>query len=309
MSTIASRPFAGAADIPWLIEFARLATVARLPGPTYYHPGDIAWQLYQAGPTEDVRLWTFEGAVVALGIYERPLNFQFEVLPGHENLAPGILGWAESLRAATPDDAETPIAYQMLGAGSLAAAAFERDAARIATLTAAGYERIERHSIRYAQALDRALPEVALPAGARVRHATDADIDERAELHRDAWSVWGQSRFSANAYRRLRQTPLYEERLDVVVEYEGRLVSSCICWADEASKVGYFEPTGTRAGYAGQGLGKAAIIEGLHRLKARGMLTAVTATASVNGRGQALYRACGFEEVDREHFYLKQVRT
>ena len=47
---------------------------------------------------------------------------------------------------------------------------------------------------------------------------------ERAELHRDAWSVWGQSRFTANAYRRLRQARLYDEWLDVVAEYEGRLV-------------------------------------------------------------------------------------
>ena len=38
------------------------------------------------------------------------------------------------------------------------------------------------------------------------------------------------------------------------------------------------------------------------------MHTATTATASVNEPAQALYRSCGFQVVDLEHFYSKQVR-
>ena len=115
MSQVASRPFAGASDLPLLIDFARQATRERLPGPTYYHAGDIVWQLYRAGPGGDVRLWLDGAAVVALAIYERPLNFHYEVLRGHELLEPDVIAWAEDLRASTPDAESTPIAYQMLG--------------------------------------------------------------------------------------------------------------------------------------------------------------------------------------------------
>ena len=308
MSPISSRAFLGASDLPGLIEFACSATVARLPAPTYYHPGDVVWQLYRAEPTGDVRLWLDSGVAVALGIYERPLNFHFEVLPGYESVERHILGWAEDLRAATPDDAETPIAYRMLGPGTLSTVSFESDVRRIEALAGAGYQPIERGAIRYAQDLADAIEPPSLPPGAVVRHATDADIEERADLHRDAWSVWGTSRFSANAYRRLREAPHYDEWLDVVVEYEGRLVSSCVCWADEVSGVGYFEPTGTRPSAAGMGFGRAAITEGLRRLGVRGMHTATTATASVNEPAQRLYESCGFRAVDRERFFSKQVR-
>ena len=34
------------------------------------------------------------------------------------------------------------------------------------------------------------------------------------DLHRDAWSVWGPSPATVEAYRRLRAAPLYDEELD-----------------------------------------------------------------------------------------------
>ncbi len=111
--------------------------------------------------------------------------------------------------------------------------------------------------------------------------------------------------FSIDAYRRLRTTPGYDAELDIVIESGGRLVSYCVGWTDPASGVGYFEPVGTRPSSAGLGYGRAALHEGLRRMRERGLHTAMVATASINTAAQALYPSAGFRVVDEEHFYTK----
>jgi ribosomal protein S18 acetylase RimI-like enzyme len=148
---------------------------------------------------------------------------------------------------------------------------------------------------------------VSLHEGARFRAMTDDDAEARAELHRDAWSPWGQSQFSASQYRRLRVAPLYDADLDIVLEHDGALVSYCVCWADEASGVGYFEPAGTRPSATGRGFGRAVIREGMRRLRERGMRVAMVGTASINEAAAALYRSAGFDVIGREHFWVKRV--
>jgi ribosomal protein S18 acetylase RimI-like enzyme len=258
----------------------------------------------------EVRLWESAGSVVALCIFEPPLNFTFEIHPrvGFETaLADGIFGWVQERRAQLLGaEGAIPIAYQMLGESTLSTEARDSDAARIAFLEEHGYQKVERHSVHMARTLDEPVDEPAVPAGYRFRYATDADIEARAELHRDAWSVWGPSQFSASRYRRLRAQPVYDETLDVVVEDEsGRMQSYCIAWYDAANRVGNFEPVGTRPTAAGRGLGRAVVMEGLRRLRERGARTALIGTASVNEPAAHCYTACGFELVERAHMYSK----
>jgi hypothetical protein len=77
--------------------------------------------------------------------------------------------------------------------------------------------------------MDRCPSRLSLAACAS-RHATDSDVEARAELHRDSWSCLGAvpvQRESLTAACGLN--PVYEESLDVVVEDEaGRLLSYCI---------------------------------------------------------------------------------
>lgn len=42
-------------------------------------------------------------------------------------------------------------------------------------------------------------------------------------------------------------------------------------------------------------------------MQTRGLHTALVATASVNERARVLYPSCGFVEVDRAHYYVKQL--
>lgn len=307
MSGITSRPYAGVSDLPSLIEFAQRVG-ASSNRPSYYHPGDVVWQLSAFDATDDVRLW-FEGAhVVGCGIFEPPLTFQFEVDPGseaREALAAGIVAWAED-RHATATPTGVPIAYGHLR-GALSVPVSSDDHTRVRVLASRGFTRTRAAGIRYEQSLQQQPPAPALPSGAIARHALPTDIEERVDLHRDAWSVWGTSTFSLEQYTRLRAAPLYDPDLDVVVDLDGRLVSYCIGWLDDINEVGYFEPVGTRPAYAGRGFGRAAITEGLRRMRARGMSIARVGTASINAPAQALYQSSGFVERGQETFYSKDV--
>jgi ribosomal protein S18 acetylase RimI-like enzyme len=300
-------------DLPRFVELARHELAERHIRPYYYHPGDEVWNLSAYGETEDIRVWFDGDALAGWAALELPVRAAINLRGGIEGrpaLAHEVLEWAEerardAWKTASPES--LPQAYQMLAAHSLSVEARDSDAARIGFLEARGYRRNERGGYRFAQSLD-SIPSPELPPGFRLRYPGEADLVERVDLHRDAWSVWGASSFSLEAYRKLRAAPEYDPELDVVLEApDGRLVSYCVCWADAASGLGLFEPVGTRPAYAGRGLGKQTILEGLRRLKSKGMHTATVGTASVNAGAAALYRSAGFELVDLEHMYTRDL--
>jgi ribosomal protein S18 acetylase RimI-like enzyme len=310
------RPCGGAADLALIFDFTRQNIAARLPGRSPWHPGDIAWQLTAIEPralAANVRLWHDANGLAGVAIYEPPLNVTLDTradIADVDALIATILEWAEARRRKLLERAreDVPIAYSMLGEHTLATQAADGDSARIAALARLGYMRADRGNVRYRRDLSLPIPDAAIPAGMRLRHVTDADLDERIDLHRDAWSVWGASSANVPAYRLLRASPVYDETLDIVLEdADGRLVSYCICWADAATGVATFEPVGVRPAFAGRGFGRAVIHEGWRRLKAQGMRTALVGTASVNERALRLYPSCGFELVDEEHYYVKEL--
>jgi len=137
------------------------------------------------------------------------------------------------------------------------------------------------------------------------RAISDGDAPERAELYRDAWSVWGQSKHTTERYRRLRSAPLYDPELDIVLEFNGQLVSYCVCWLDAANQVGLFEPVGTRPSATRRGFGRIVLHEAFRRLRQKGMQTAIVSPGTVNRPAMALYASAGFEVVEREYTYVK----
>jgi ribosomal protein S18 acetylase RimI-like enzyme len=285
-----------------LVAFAREQTAARWPGLSYWHVGDIVWRIFQNtvfDPVANIRVWSSGERVDGVGWFEPPDQVEFDVRAAEAGLVTEILAWAEErARLLRAHD----------GAALLTTTALDADAERIAMVETRGYAKLERHNVRMRRSLDAAIPDVPMANGMRIRHATNDHVEERVDLHRDAWSVWGTSSVTAEAYRRLRGAPGYDEQLDIVVEAaDGRLVSYCVCWIDAANGVGEFEPVGTRPEFAGQGLARAVIFEGLRRMRERGMHTALVQTASINERALALYPSCGFEVVERELSYTKRL--
>jgi ribosomal protein S18 acetylase RimI-like enzyme len=314
MNHVISRAFAGASDLNLLIEFAKRAAKARWPRSTYKKVGDVVWMMFTPGfdPHANIMLW-FDGAdLVAYAWFEPPQNVEFDIQPGfalYDSVADEILKWAEN-RAHTLAKAgkqTIPKAHGMLGYGMVSLTeALDSDDQRISLLKRHGYERTDGFGVLYRRSLKDPISVPELDPSLQLRHATNADLDARVDVHRDAWSVWGPSSVTVETYSRLRNAPLYDPELDVVLEDAGgRFLSYCIGWLDTANGFGHFEPVGCRPDFTGRGYARAVTIEGMRRMQERGMHTALVTTASVNERARLLYPSCGFVEVDRAHHYTK----
>ena len=315
MSPFSSRAYASRADLQLLIEFAQHATGARWPGSTYMKAGDVVWMLFTPGfdPFANIRLWFDGDGPAAYAWFEPPLYADFDIRPGasQDLLSEEILRWAEERRRnlGRLGREAIPKAMAMLGDNSISTKALNSDQLRISFLQRNGYTWTDRFHVFYSRSLVEAqIAQPEMAAGLRLRHSTDADLDARVEVHRDAWSVWGRSKVTVETYRQLRSAPVYDPELDIVLEDSaGRFLSYCIGWLDTANGIGHFEPVGCRPDSTGRGYARAVTIEGLRRMQARGMHTALVATESVNQRARVLYPSCGFVEVDRAHYYVKEL--
>jgi len=293
--------YSGRADLLLLQQFASAALAARFPLEATWHPGDFSWQLM---PDYDrphrVRMWLREGVVEAVAMFEAPGRLLLEVLPASATLLPELIARAErSTRSA--------------GQSALFVRIYDGDKDRGAALAALGYAKSEDEGVIFRRDLSQLLPAPNLPSGIRIRDSIGTDPARRAKAHRDAWDDLSEiglpdarSSFTTQVYEGLRQAPDYDPALDILVEAEsGELVANLICWSDEASRIGSFEPVGTPARHRKRGLARAAILEGLHRLKQRGMAWGRVSTAHFNRPAIAAYASSGFTLIDRASWWSK----
>lgn len=283
---------AEASDLRSLVALAGACVLHSAPRKGYEHPGDVLWRA--CGPrstppaAEDARVWLDDAGVAAHATFEAPGHVEFLVRPDLDAgpVSEAVVTWAETRRAAVGT------------AELLTTVVLERDEARAGALQRLGFAPTRPAGTQFAYRLDAPIPAPLLPSGARLRHATDADVEARAALHRRAWSVWGPSSATAENYRAMRAAEGYDETLDIVLEWRGDLLAYCVCWADAASGTAVFEPVGTHRDYVGHGFARSVLAEALYRLRARGLHTAYVGTAAVNERALALYPTFGFTEVD-----------
>lgn len=286
-----ARDHAGADDLPALLDFASRSLTERFPLDAGWHPGDLTWELKDTqGAPQDMRLWETAGGLVALAWRIEPGELWFEALPTDEHLIAEALDWAEASAA-----------------GRLRVRSLEGDTRRAGALEARGYRPTSPEGVRFRRDLNDEIARPALPPGMRLRDCIGIDPEARAASHRDAWNHLAhiglpkaRSRFSAETYQRLAALPGYDPSLDILVEApDGRLAAGSLCWADPVSGMGTFEPVGTHVEFRGLGLARAATLEGLRRLRARGLRHARVSTAHFNAPAIATYRSAGFEVIDR----------
>jgi ribosomal protein S18 acetylase RimI-like enzyme len=78
-----------------------------------------------------------------------------------------------------------------------------------------------------------------------------------------------------------------------------------LIWYDAENRVGEFEPVGTVADFQGKGLGKAVVLDGLRRLKARGAQQAIVYADMRYAPAQRLYTSAGFYCANQIFTYVK----
>jgi ribosomal protein S18 acetylase RimI-like enzyme len=318
-------------DLDALLRFIEANAEARGDRSTYLMPSDVVWRLPGAGSKENLALWRDKDPdlaqapeLVGYAWFEPDTGVEFDLRADRSfdvSLATEMLAWAETRRCQLPDayprfieltsmdqwaeEIRKPRAAQVADGRWLTTIALERDQPRIDFLEAHEFTATEHFAPDYRRDLNQPIASPQLAAGHRLRGVTDADLDERVAVHRAAWSG---SSYDATRHRRIQESPGYDPQLDIVLETaDGRFASYCIVWVD-AVGVGSFEPVGTRPEWRGQGVGREIILEGLRRLKAKGMHSARVSTAGFNAPAQRLYESCGFERIDTARTYLKCIQ-
>jgi len=296
-----SRRYGKEGDLALLRSFLSELT-AESPPQAYWHPGDLLWTMFQNtlfDPPESIRLWMAGPDLLGFAVLEGPDYVVMQVRPslrGSGELEEQMLSWA----AERLDDRERN------PGGEIRTNALESDRATITLLEKRGFERSTNHAFNLMHRNLADAPRVHPPEGWSVRPVgAEQEWQQRVELHRE---VWAPSKVTLEAYRRLRTVPGYDPGLDLVaVGPEGILGSYCICWLDQGSRTGLFEPVGTSSSYRRQGLGQTVIAEGLRKLRDRGAESAFVICVHGSDAALRLYESAGFRTVEREYTYGREL--
>src|SRR5260221_4647424 len=232
-----------------------------------WHHGDVLWGIYANmifDPHRNIRLcedtrgtlcgfaWLDEAGWLA--ICSDPCTGRAE------DIALAMLAWAAERGREQALEAGTEVRAPDVQA-------LESDGALARLLARCDYTPEGEVLVYMRQALNRALPEPALPAGWTVRQVGgEEEWQERVAAHRD---VWPRSRMTLDSYRRLRSVPEYTHDFDLAaVSPEGTIAAYTIVWYDASTASRQVEAVGKRPGFRQRGLGRAVLLEGLRRLLA-----------------------------------------
>ncbi len=279
-------------------------------GSYYIHPGDLKWWLYypplEGSYWEHIYLWDdpqqpgrclgwalISPGWVGFDVYTQP------ELRGRE-LAQAMYTWAEEQAMHIAHEKGKPTIYMLWG--------LHTDDILEKHFRQRGYC-LRRGYIHLTRELDGSIQVANLPEGFIVRGCHgEAEVTARA---RSQYGAFGSHAAFADYEQRFRnfiRSPVYDRDLDVVaVAKDGQVGAFCIIWTDPINKVGLFEPVGTHPDFQRKGLGRAVMLEGLKRLKERGMQSAIVSTNEDNQAGIKLYEAVGFRQANRLGTYEKEV--
>jgi mycothiol synthase len=275
----------------------------------YWHVGDLAWGFFilacHLNPQEHIRLWhDGEGKLVGYAVLGEEPSVDWQVLPEYEwsGIESEALAWAETrLTELRQRDAKR-------WSSNLVSGARQDDAKRIAFLEQHGFRRGEHVEANLVRSLDEPIPESVIPAGCQIRNVAESgEISNRAAAQREVWHPWSVGMVSDDDYARLQRLPGYHRDLDVVaVTPDGVIAAYVNGWIDSVNRTGDFGPVGARPAYRRQGLTRAALLESLRRMQARGMDRVCISTGDSNTPARRLYESIGFSMVNKYLSYAKK---
>jgi ribosomal protein S18 acetylase RimI-like enzyme len=274
----------------------------------YAHIGELLFNFFMVlchlDPRKHIRLWhDATGRLAAYAMLGEDPAFDFQVLPEYEwtGIETKALTWADArLVELRRQDAK-------LWGGGLVSGSRQDNLKRIAFLEQNGFRQGGEFSeVNMLRRLDEPIPDVDLPAGCRVREVAENDIPDRAAAYREVWQPWTVGNVTDEDYALFMRLPGYHRDLDVVtVASDGVVAAYVNGWIDPINGIGDFGPVGARPAYRRQGLTRAALVEGLRRMKAHGMDRVCISTGVSNTPALRLYESIGFRVVNRYLEYIK----
>jgi ribosomal protein S18 acetylase RimI-like enzyme len=294
---------------------ADLDRAVRFVGETYAnsdcmiaHPGDFlhcmsnSWR-GAALPEHFPLCEDAAGNIVALIMCYPARYGLFEVIvhPAHRGgaLEAALVAEGEARTIAVMRAADTESTEVLCGVA-------ECDTPRIAVLEAAGFiGSATPEMINNTRPLSDPIPDSVLPEGFSIRASEgEGEAEALGIVHSGAFG----SNWTAEAYTAVIRTPgFHPERELVVVAPDGRLAAFLIYWVDTISGAGLFEPVGCHKDFQGKGLTKALMFEGMRRMKAHGLHTAVVNNLAENPAAAGLYRSVGFTPQHSIYDYKKPI--
>lgn len=288
------RPFNQAADLAPVSDFVGECN-ALTDGCAGLHLGDVAHHLSNglrgADPAAYLQLYeSAPGRIDALVVLYPPrfAGYNLVLHPARRDgdLEARLLAWSEqrtwAMLQATGSDRRD------VGTDVMDCDTIRQDCLRQAGYTPAG----EPYMAYTTRALAEPIPESVLLPGFQIRPAAGAhEAAALGEVHAGAFN----SAWPGDAYRAVMRSPAYRvDRELVVVAPDGRFAAFLIYWLDPISRSALFEPVGCHKDFQRQGLTRALMYEGLRRMRAAGMATAIVLHERANAAATALYTAVGF---------------
>jgi ribosomal protein S18 acetylase RimI-like enzyme len=276
----------------------------------YWHVGELLFNFFMVlchlDPCKFIRLWHDDrGRLAGYAILGEDPSFDCQVLPEYAwiGIESQALDWLEArLVGLRRQDARQ-------WGGPLVSGARQDDPQRIAFLEQRGFSyRGQFSEVNMLRSLAEPVPEPVIPAGCQVRPVaeTPVEIARHAAIQRAVWLPWTVGNISDQDYALFMRMPGYQRDLDLVtVMPDGEFAAYVTGWIDPLNRIGDFGPVGAHPDYRRQGFTRAALLEGMRRMKACGMERVCISTGFENIPALRLYESLGFRVVNRYLDYVK----
>jgi ribosomal protein S18 acetylase RimI-like enzyme len=269
----------------------------------YCHVGELQFAFFMVlchmDPQQHIRLWHDPaGGLIAYAILGEDPSLDWQVSPEQEwtGIESQALAWAETRVAELRT--QDPRAW----GGPLVSGSREDNAERLGFLESHGFRyKGEFAEVNMIRSLRDPIPEAPLPAGYQVRPVSETgELTRRAAAQREVWHPWTVGNVTDEDYTRFMRLPGYDRDLDLVAAApDGAIAAYVNGWVDPVNRIGDFGPVGALPAFRRLGLTRAVLLEGLRRMRSRGMDRVCVSTTVTNTPARGLYESIGFRIVNR----------
>jgi ribosomal protein S18 acetylase RimI-like enzyme len=266
----------------------------RLDGKRFYNEDLAANRLLARA----VQLWEVDRELVGYVLPEGTGDAHLQIHPDYRHLEEEMIAWAEqSLPAPVADGAQRQLHIYVN----------EYDVYRQRLLGERGWEKMSYGGmIRHMWFGKQLIAAPVVAEGYTLRTTNPEDLSDCQKIADLLNAAFGRTFHNAAEYQNFtRLAPCFRGELDLVMEApDGAFAAYVGIPYDEVNRRGIFEPVCTHPDHQRKGLGKALMLEGLHRLRALGAVD-VTVDTGDAVPANALYSSIGFTEAYRGFAWRK----